>query len=179
MVWKFNDLDSYLDFFWEVNYYLKKILHKWYALKYGIENIIDWMHVIWKDRDWDEHYLYMIMNKKFERMEKLHREHGHLVRSPRTAHQLMIVKNLTKRLAEHDYLENALADYHRRYGDEFDFFESEPIEGKPNLHRMVDKTPPEQDKAFRKASDHAGKMELQDKIILFKMMNKYIMDWWD
>lgn len=36
---------------------------------YGIRNIFTWMPIIWKDRQWDQAYLYAILGKKLKRME--------------------------------------------------------------------------------------------------------------
>ena len=39
-------------------------------IKKSIKNLIVWFPVIWKDRQWDQSYLYLIMIKKLELMEK-------------------------------------------------------------------------------------------------------------
>jgi hypothetical protein len=33
-------------------------------LYYGIRNLIKWFPVIWKDRDWDQHYIYRVLEFK-------------------------------------------------------------------------------------------------------------------
>ena len=33
---------------------------------YGVKNLIKWFQTIWKDRDWDHHYIYDILKHKLE-----------------------------------------------------------------------------------------------------------------
>jgi len=40
-------------FRWELPYQPKYI-------KYGLKNLYKWFWVIWKDRDWDHHYIYQV-----------------------------------------------------------------------------------------------------------------------
>jgi hypothetical protein len=144
-------------------------------IKYGIENIFIWFPIIWRDRDWDHYYLLKIMNKKFERMEKLHREYSYAVCSDRTAKELKIAKLLTKRLMESKYYCNAIAPVEQKYGElKVTFGTSE----KGN-RTMVFEEPPEERKARLKARDHSNNMEKQDITFLCNLIRKKLLYWWD
>ena len=39
-----------------------KYLHK--TIKWGIQNLIYWFPIIWKDRNWDSHYIFEVMKHK-------------------------------------------------------------------------------------------------------------------
>ena len=41
-----------------------KHLHK--DIKQGFKNLWKWLPVIWKDRDWDTHFIYELLKKKLE-----------------------------------------------------------------------------------------------------------------
>jgi len=41
-----------------------KYLHK--EIKWGIQNLIYWFPIIWKDRNWDGHYIYEVMKHKLK-----------------------------------------------------------------------------------------------------------------
>ena len=57
--WKFKDLKSLKN----------KII-------YGIENIFNWFIIIWSDRDWDEHYFFLLIRKKLDNMSKYFDKYG-------------------------------------------------------------------------------------------------------
>ena len=162
--------------FWDRNYTKIRIMYRDFTI--GIKNLIIWFPIIFADRNWDQAYLYRILTKKFELMEDLHKNHGHLMKSDKTAKQLMIVKNLTKRLADNNYLSNALVDYHKKYGEDFKF-KSEPCKDMAGFFTLTDNRSVNDREDFRKCCNHSDKMEQQDIDMLTKMMNKYIGSWWD
>lgn len=77
----------------------------YYNIKYGIENIFIWLPIIWKDRNWDYIYIYLILQKKFELMENIHKN-SYCVNKEKTIRQLKIAKELCKRLSKESYLTN-------------------------------------------------------------------------
>lgn len=155
-------------------YPFKKLHSIYYNVKYGIKNLYHYLPVIWRNREWDEYYIYALLAKKFERMEYLHSNHGHLVRSLRKAKQLMIAKNLAKRLVEQNYLDNALINDSDNEVD----FTFEKIEDSEFV-RMIDNRTQKQKDAFNRARKRAQAMEKQDREMLVKLMGKYLMEWWD
>jgi hypothetical protein len=84
----------------------------WWQLVVGVTNLFEWMPIVWRDRDWDWVYLAKVLEFKFARMEQRERC-GHHLSSPRHARQLMVAKNLCRRLIADEYQDIA----ERRFGE--------------------------------------------------------------
>lgn len=154
--------------------------------KYGIMNLIIWFHVIWKDRDWDQWYLYNILRFKLERMEKIQREYGCHNDSNKTADQIKLCINLLSRLIDDNYLINALKPHEKKWGESKMTFT--PLSDDSNyLSSLTVETEKVLTKK-EKALEHKERMiiytrsedlETQDLDMLFNNMRKYIEGWWD
>lgn len=153
----------------------RKIKYFLLDLRHGIENIVTWFPLIWRDRDWDHYFLLKIMNKKFERMEILHREHSYSVCSDRTAKELKIAKLLTKRLMESKYHCNAIAPVEKKYGE----LKIKFCISRNGYKTMIFEDTPEERKARGKARDHSNSMEKQDIAFLCNLIRKKLLYWWD
>lgn len=55
----------------------------------NISRVVKWTPVIWKDRDWDEHYLVTVLQFKLEQMAMLHIKHGVTVYRYNTAEEIL------------------------------------------------------------------------------------------
>lgn len=156
---------------------LKKIKDKYYSIKNGISNIIRWMPTIWRLRDWDAEYLYLLIYKHLSHVEDCLRYNGHGVNSIKDADRIRIAKNLAKRLYEHDYTSNALIPVEEKYGELKVRIEKDDI--LPMCDKVIFDETPEEEKARDRAYKHAEYMEKQDRKMLFSMLDKYIDRWWD
>ena len=78
-----------------------------YDLGYGLQNLLKWFPLIWRDRDWDHCYVLAILEKKFQQMSDLQEQHGSGVHSKRHARQLKIASHLCRRMQNEPYFENA------------------------------------------------------------------------
>ncbi len=74
-----------------------------YDIPNGIENVIRWVPLIWKDRDWDEYFLLRVMQFKLRKMGECFRDYGHLVHSDRYSRQCLVASELCRRLREDEY----------------------------------------------------------------------------
>ena len=159
---------------------IKDIPHN---IKYGIGNLIKWFPVIWQDRDWDHYYLYVILQHKLKRMEKLHINYGHAMSSEQIAAQIRRCLILLDRLIKDEYDENALKKYYKKWGkSKFDWisiddeYSTLKITNK-NVKTKKDKK--QETKEFRRAINHERKMRKQDVDYLFKYIGKHVEGWWD
>ena len=148
----------------------------YYNILYGIQNLWKWRKIIWQDRDWDYVYIYEMLYFKLKNMEKHIKEYGRFIGSERVVHELMVCKNLCKRLMNDDYLENALIPVEKKYGNLKYHWEDSDVSGFKTL--VFDECKDER-KARNRAYEHAGYMKRQDKRLLFDMMCKHIDGWWD
>lgn len=156
---------------------LHKIKDIYYNIKHGIPNIIKYIPIIWQDRNWDEHYIYSLLYFKFSDMEKYWRsDNVWSANKDKTAHQIMIAKNLCKRLIDDNYTENALKPVEDKYGKLKWHFEPSEIKGYTSM--VFDETL-EESKARSRAYKHSEYMEKQDINYLFRHIEKYIRGWWD
>lgn len=125
-------------------FYYHYICSPIYSFIENIQNLIYWIPKIWDDRDYDFESIYSLLYFKLKRMEKFYRDDNKTTSANHleTAHQIMIVKNLAKRLAEEDYLSNTSVEYDKKWKDEklFDFVpEKYDKNNKPLLYKMVDR----------------------------------------
>ena len=68
----------------------------------NIGRVIKWIPVIWRDRDWDEHYLVTILQFKLEQMAMLHIKHGVTVDRYNTAQEILHAVHLLERTKMED-----------------------------------------------------------------------------
>ena len=164
---------------------MKKIWQFFRSTKYGIENLVAWFPIIWKDRDWDHWFLYKILHLKLKRMETLHRKYGNSIYREKYADQIKLAVLLIHRLIEDEYLENVLKPHEEKWGEsEFIFT---PIPGDKeysSLDIKVDKANTKEEKKQETKErmilyKHSDALKKQDLDMLFKHMRKYIECWWD
>lgn len=150
------------------------------GFKYGLGNIFKWWKVIYNDRDYDQHYIYQLLYFKLKNMEDFYRsDKAWSATAIKTADEIKVAKNLCKRLAEENYLHNALAEHEKLYPKYYDnFWQFEKIEGKP-YYKLVSKNTKEEEKSFRRCGKLADYLEEQDKEMLFTYLKKHIDKWWD
>jgi len=147
-------------------------------IKHGIQNLIKWFPVVWKDRDWDQHFIYKILHFKLSRMEKYQREYGMSTISNDIADQIKLCVNLLDRITKHDYIDNAFLFHNRKWGElNLDFKQN-------GLFYNVEKANTEEEKKIENKArmrlyKHVDYLEEQDKDMLFNNMKKYINGWWD
>ena len=75
----------------------RNVMVKYYQIKSfirgiipGIENVIMWLPVIWRDRWWDYSFLFSILKRKLEFMEEGFRKYGVSVRAEKDAKKMKI-----------------------------------------------------------------------------------------
>jgi hypothetical protein len=164
---------------------LKSIQKSFISLTKGIKNIIKWFPTIYGDRDYDSFFFFVIMRKKLIEMEKLFREYGHHVDSKEDADKMKVCINLLDRLIADEYEENEYKKIDEKLGEiDLNF---KPITDRPGVYscdvsRSGIKTEEDKEKEmkeFKEASQKAVAMKNQDKEMLFKLLNKHILTWWD
>lgn len=139
----------------------------------GIKNLIKWFPLVWKDRDWDYHFLYEILHFKLKNMEKFFSsDKTYSVVSPKNAKQIKIARILLGRLLECDYLENAMMFYNKKYGNQTIMnIDDDGVVKWVDNKKMIEE--------FRKCGSHSDFMEIQDNNYLFDLLKKHAHRWWD
>src|SRR5690606_4724461 len=82
-----------------------KIQLKLYSIKRGLSNLIEWLPVIWNDRQWGAEYIYKILLKKLKLKEEFfYNERIDKVQTEEIVTQLRYVIAALERLIKNDYL---------------------------------------------------------------------------
>lgn len=151
-----------------MNKVMSKISRFYFSTLTGIGNIIDWFPVIWRDRDFDEGYLYDLLYKKLDRMENFYRsDKPYVADALKTADEIKEVKDLLFNVMNNTY-ETAVLD-------KFDTSSFFKIEGNTFVSNVDN---PEYQK-YSNALDEAEKQYQEAKKKLFALMAEKIDDWWD
>ena len=87
-----------------------KYYHKY--LKQGVKNIIYWFPIIWKDRDWDSHYIFEILQHKLTAQAKYIGDRDFHTRAKLDAKRMKLCVSLIKKVQEEDYVIEHM-DYHK------------------------------------------------------------------
>jgi hypothetical protein len=163
-----------------------------------IKNLIRWFPIIWKDQDWDHHFIYEILKFKLKNQAKYIGGRGNHVSAKRDAEKMMLCVSLISKL-QNEY-----------YGTEhFDYYKSEiefiPSKSFPEHLEMIDKKISENlDEYFKKYpriykqvinTNNKLPFKKKDKYgvainvayineerahkLLFKILEQNIRRWWD
>lgn len=164
----------------------------------GIQNLINWLPVIWKDRHWDDFYIFEVLKHKIKLQRKYIVESNRHTRVPIDNRDMTIVLNLIERLQQEyygieylDYVDSKLefVSTGNLHEGEDTYSMEETINSEnydaflkkyPNAVRAVIK------KDMRAATDKrllclGVALHNQDKAhkLLFKILNERITWWWD
>jgi hypothetical protein len=177
-----------------------KYYHKYF--KQGIKNIWYWFPIIWKDRNWDDHYIFEILKHKLKAQAKYIGKRDFHTRAQLDAKRMRLCIELINKVQEEEYSSEYM-DYHRdrvwftdcedRPGSSL--YNSEEIWEKyddyfakyPLIYKRVMKGEgvfilngrDEKDMKHIIAMNigHINQQRAQD--LLFKILNENINGWWD
>jgi hypothetical protein len=167
----------------------------------GIKNLWRWFPVIWKDRDWDDHYIFEILKTKLKNQAEYIGTRNIHTRAKRDSEIMLLCARLTEKVQEEFYSMEYM-DYHEsRYNwiDSEDFPDSKQLEieeisenydeylAKHKLavkrvisdpkHQIFKLT--EDDYKQRLAMNVSHYNHKRARKILFELMERNIEGWWD
>jgi len=167
----------------------------------GVKNLIKWFPVIWKDRDWDNHYIYEIIGKKLTHQAKYIGDNDRHTMSKRDSERMRLVVKLIK-LQQDEFYNMEYADYHNSnynwldvednpelkeldielVDENFDdYFKKYPIQYKKVMSGEINRF----NKLIEEKDNQLIAMEIahenQDRCrkLIFKIMETHIEGWWD
>lgn len=179
-----------------------KYIHKTFFR--GIKNLIKWFPVIWKDRDWDDHYIFEVLKFKLNKQADYIGGRGNHLNAKRDAEIMRLVNKLIE-LHQDEFYAMEYMDYHNT---EYDFVPTDhKIDGE-SCYEMVSnqisenyddyfKKYPRQYKRvmsgevsrFKRSGDELTKdiiaMEIAHENynrcnkLIFKILESEINRWWD
>lgn len=175
-----------------------KYLH--IEIKRGIKNLIYWLPIIWKDRNWDSHYIFEIMMHKIKAQSKWIGDRDIHTRAKRDAEVMMTCARLMEKVRD-EFYSGEYSDYHktkhwfepveekegystwesRILEENFDvYFKKYPLIYKRVLNGegVFNREGREDDKQ-RIAMNIARINHDRARKLLFKTMEQHIERWWD
>lgn len=78
-----------------------RFYHKY--LKHGIQNIIYWFPIIWKDRNWDSHYIFEVLKHKLKLQAKYIGDRDWHTRAQQDARRMRLCVSLIEKVQEETY----------------------------------------------------------------------------
>jgi len=157
----------------------------------GVKNLWNWFPVIWKDRDWDQSFIYEVLIHKLEKQAKYIGQRDFHTRAKRDAELMLLCARLARiqqeglySLEYFDYLDQ---DYKFVPTDETrKWFTMESTTTRDDLidyfykyrrqHRLLDKTDKDN---YHIAMEIALNNQERSRKLLFKIMEENIEGWRD
>jgi hypothetical protein len=155
----------------------------------NIHNLIRWFPIIWKDRDWDDHFIFEILKFKLKNQAKYIGYHNRHMFAKRDAEKMMLCVRLIENIQD-EYYGREYQDYHK---SELKFINSE---SHPGMYEMeIEHISDNYDDYFKKYPRIYKQVKTEDKhqtafdvakvneerahILLFKILEQNIKRWWD
>lgn len=154
-----------------------------------LHNLYRWFPIIWKDQDWDDHYIFEILKFKLKNQAEYIGYHDRHVSAKRDAEIMMLCVRLIEKV-QSEYYGMEYFDYHE---SEMKFIDSQDYPGSyeveieqksehfddyfkkyPRIYKQVDGKDKHQI-AFRIAKIN----EERAHKLLFKILEQNIRRWWD
>ena len=179
---------------WEFKYQ-----YLWRDFKVGVKNIWYWLPIIWKDRNWDSHYIFEIMIHKLKAQSKYIGERDIHTRAKRDAEVMMTCVRLMEKVQD-EFYSGEDSDYHetkhwfepsdkkgystlefRQLYENFDdYFKKYPL-----IYKRVMNGEGVFNREGREDDKHIIAMNIayinhdRARKLLFKIMEQNIEKWWD
>jgi hypothetical protein len=97
---------EYNEWYWRLYRWCKWNLpyqHKYFI--YGVKNLYKWFWVIWKDRNWDNHYIFEILKFKLEKQANYMSKGNWHESSKRDAELMMVCVRLINKIQNESYFD--------------------------------------------------------------------------
>jgi hypothetical protein len=156
-----------------------------------VKNLIRWFPVIWKDVDWDDHFIFEILKTKLKHQADYIGKRGNHVSAERDAEIMMLCVRLIERIQDEyyglEYLDYFKSDIRFVPSEEFPgCYQKEEIVLHENFDEYFKKYP----LVYRMVPDlKASKQRIAHKMgninqgrahkLLFKLLERNILKWWD
>lgn len=170
---------------------LRRIKWKFEPIYWGIRNfpsnlvkLLQWIPIIWRDRDWDYIFLLKIMRFKMKRMHEHFEKYGQLVVTSQMVHQLQFCEKKIDEILEDNFIKAEMDAHTEKWGElNTDWYDTET----PGLSRLDLYRPGAREKGLedqeREESQELYHLEetRREKAVelLFAVMRRNLRRWWD
>ena len=148
----------------------------------SIKRLFYWFPVIWKDRDWDDYFIWSLLHHKFKSMENFYRYKAQPIVGDNRASQIRICNLLLKRLTDSNYLDIAFKQHEKKWGK---LITNHRDYEKDLTSVFISRTKvtPETALQERVESNYCRELEAylekQDLVYLSHLISKHSRGWWD
>ena len=157
----------------------------------GVKNLWNWFPTIWKDRDWDQTFIYEILIHKLEKQAKRIGQNDWHTEAKRDAEKMLLCARLARIQQEDlyifEYMEYLDQDFEFIPTDETEeYFTMESTVTRDDLvdylykyrhqHKLINKTDKDN---HHIAIEIARNNQVRSRKLLFKIMEENISGWWD
>ena len=171
----------------------------WRDFKTGVKNIWYWLPIIWKDRNWDSHYIFEVLSHKLKAQSKYIGDRDIHTRAKRDAEIMMTCVRLINKVQEEFYVMEHIEYEKTKHWFEdvpdkpgYSTWESRQLEENfddyfkkyPLIHKRV-----LNGEGWLKIEDFTDKHRIASNIayindkraheLLFKILKENINKWWD
>jgi len=165
-------------------------------IKQGIKNLIYWSKIIWRDRNWDDHYIFEILKHKLKAQAKYIGDRDFHTRAQTDARDMRICVSLIEKIQD-EFYEHEYFDYHKekhwfeKCSDMGDYSTLETEQIWENFDEYFKKYP----LIYKRVLNGEGIFGLESKKyiamnigninqqraqdLLFKIMNERVKFWWE
>lgn len=145
--------------------------------KKSVNNLIKWLPIIWKDRDWDYEYLLDIMSFKMKNMSELHRESKlPSIHSESFAKDLEVASFLADRISNSNYYDEVFKNREELLDNlKYKFTQLDSEGYKLEQYGLIEEE-------YKEYLNRLGKVDEcleRDIRLLFSLMESEIQNWWD
>lgn len=197
----YDKVSIHKDSFWSKKSLYNKLPNWLIEFLTGCKNLIKWFPVIWRDRDWDNSFIYEIIKVKLNNQAGYIGSHNRHQRAKRDAELMRLTSRLIERCQD-DYYDSEFMDYHEskvnwldvegRVGlkeldlelisENFDeYFKKYPRQYKRVMSGEIDlyKKPIEEKDKQLIAMEIAHENQDRCRKLVFKILESRIEGWWD
>jgi hypothetical protein len=173
----------------EVGYFFRNIVR-------SVKNLYRWLPIIWKDRDWDDHYIFEILKFKLQNTAHYTESRKWFVGHEHEAARIKLCIKLIGRIQEEYYTSESLDQQYHTSTYEFIpstehpgsyEYKSELVEDR--FDEYFAKYPRSYKRVVKQLNDEEDRMRIaiwvgciqheKAKRLLFNILNKHIERWWE
>lgn len=145
----------------------------------GVKRVFSWLPIIWRDRDYDQSYLYEIMRHKLRSMEKFFSgDFAFAANADKAAREIHHAIWLLDRIIAEDYYDDAFRFHRKKWGEPI----HEIVYGQWHVTYPNATTEEEYEQARKEAMTalkNAEKSKINDVRYLMHLLGKHSLGWWD
>lgn len=181
----------YLWWYFDGKYFLRDF-------KQGLINLWFWFPIIWKDRNWDDHYIFEVLKFKLKRQAKYIGERNIHTRAKQDARRMKLCVSLIEKIQEEtyssEYMDFEKTEFEFKPVEDSNYYTLETTTLESNFQNYFNKYPliykrvingegiftiKEKDKERTIAMNIGNINQERAHKLLFKILEENILGWWD